>query len=392
MVSASSTSRASSSATAGRSIISKLGQFDWLLVLALSVLASTGFLMLYSVAGGSITPWAKSQMIRFVIGLTGMVIVGLIHMKYWQRLSLPMYLFAFLLLIAVEFMGNVGMGAQRWINIGGIQVQPSELMKITLVMVLARYYSWLSPERVSHPVWVIIPLVLIALPVILVLKQPNLGTSVMLVAGGLGVMFLAGVSLWYFFTFTLLGGSLVTAVMISKGTPWQLLKDYQYRRIDTFLNPENDPLGAGYHILQSKIAFGSGGIDGRGFLQGTQSYLHFLPETHTDFIFTALAEEFGLVGSLSVLALYVIILLLCFFILLRIKSRYARLVVSGVAISFFLYLIINTSMVMGIIPVVGIPLPMISYGGTSMLVLLFGFGLIQSALASRHSQRNNKFF
>jgi rod shape determining protein RodA len=366
-------------------LLKKLVHFDWLLIISLVLLSCTGFLMLYSVAGGSVSPWAKNQMIRFCVGLIGMFIVGFISIKFWRTMSVPMYVLAFILLILVEIMGHVGMGAQRWINVGGIQVQPSEFMKIGLVMILARYYSWLNPERVSHPIWVLIPLILIALPVVLVLKQPNLGTSLMLVAGGMGVMFLAGVSLWYFFTFGLMGGSLVTAVMLSQGTSWQLLKDYQYRRINTFLNPETDPLGAGYHIMQSKIAFGSGGVDGRGFLQGTQSYLHFLPETHTDFIFTALGEEFGLIGTLSLLGLYVIIILLCFLALIRVKSRYERLVITGIAITFFLYMIINTAMVTGIIPVVGIPLPMISYGGTSMLVLLFGFGLIQSALAGRDS-------
>lgn len=363
--------------------LKKLIHFDWLLIISLVLLSCTGFLMLYSVAGGSVSPWAKNQMIRFCVGLIGMFIVGFISIKFWRTMSVPMYVLAFILLILVEIMGHVGMGAQRWINVGGIQVQPSEFMKIGLVMILARYYSWLNPERVSHPIWVMIPLILIALPVVLVLKQPNLGTSLMLVAGGMGVMFLAGVSLWYFFTFGLMGGSLIAAVMLSQGTSWQLLKDYQYRRINTFLNPETDPLGAGYHIMQSKIAFGSGGVDGRGFLQGTQSYLHFLPETHTDFIFTALGEEFGLIGTLSLLGLYVIIILLCFLALIRVKSRYERLVITGIAITFFLYMIINTAMVTGIIPVVGIPLPMISYGGTSMLVLLFGFGLIQSALAAR---------
>lgn len=367
----------------GQSLVEKLVRFDWFLVLALVVLACVGFTMLYSVAGGSLAPWSKNQMVRFVFGVLGMVTVGLISIKFWKSVSVPMYMFALVLLLIVEFMGHVGMGAQRWISVGGLQLQPSELMKIALVMVLARYYSWLNPERVSHPFRVLVPLAIIALPVVLVLKQPNLGTSVMLVAGGLGVMFLAGVSLWYFIAFGGMAGSLVTAIIVSEGTPWQLLKDYQYRRINTFLNPENDPLGAGYHILQSKIAFGSGGLDGRGFLQGTQSYLHFLPETHTDFVFTALAEEFGLIGSLSLLGLYSLILILCFVALLRIRHRYDRLVVSGVAISFFLYVIINTAMVTGIIPVVGIPLPLVSYGGTSMLVLLFGFGLIQSALVGR---------
>ncbi|MFA8386580.1 MAG: rod shape-determining protein RodA [Pelagibaca sp.] len=352
---------------------------NWPLVLLLTAVAAIGLLMLYSVAGGSMRPWADPQMKRFALGLTIMFIVAMVPIWFWRNMSVMAYLVALALLVAVEFFGTVGMGAQRWINLGFMRLQPSELMKISMVMVLAAYYDWLPIRKTSHPVWVLVPVFLILLPTFLVLTQPDLGTALLLVAGGGLMMFLAGVHWAYFATVITAGAAGVYAVFLSRGTSWQLLKDYQFRRIDTFLDPSSDPLGAGYHITQAKIAMGSGGWTGRGFMQGTQSRLNFLPEKHTDFIFNTLAEEFGFIGGISLLILYVLILFFCVVSALQNRDRFSSLLILGIGVTFFLYFAVNMSMVMGLAPVVGVPLPLVSYGGSAMLVLMIAFGLVQSA-------------
>jgi rod shape determining protein RodA len=323
------------------------------------------------------------QIERFGAGLVLMLTVAMIPIWFWRSMAVPAYLVSLGLLVAVEYVGSVGMGAQRWLDIGFITIQPSEIAKITLVMVLAAYYDRLPARRVSHPLWVLLPVILIMLPTLLVLAQPNLGTAVIIVAVGATVMFCAGVH-WAYFA-TVIGGAAaaVLAVFESRGTSWQLLHDYQFRRIDTFLDPTTDPMGAGYNITQATIALGSGGWTGRGFMQGTQSRLNFLPEKHTDFIFNTLAEEFGLVGSLTLLGLYVLILVFCFAAALQQKDRFSFLLILGIAMSFFLLFAVNMLMVMGMAPVVGIPLPLVSYGGSALMVLLIAFGLIQSAHVHR---------
>lgn len=351
----------------------------WPLVFLLAAVSAVGFLMLYSVAGGEIDTWADPQMKRFAVGMVGMLAVGFTPIWVWRNLSVVGYVVSVLLLVAVELFGSTKMGAERWLELGPIRLQPSELMKITLVVLLAAYYDWLDPRKVSRPLWVIIPVILIVIPSALVLKQPNLGTTLLLLAGGGAVMLVAGVSLWYFGTVIALVAGLVFVVMESKGTDWQLIEDYQFRRIDTFLDPAADPLGAGYNIMQAKIALGSGGWSGKGFMQGTQSQLNFLPEKHTDFIFNTLAEEFGFLGGTSLLALYVLILFFCFVSALSNRDRFAALVTYGIATAFFLLIAVNMGMVMGMLPVVGVPLPLVSYGGTSMIIMLLGFGLVQSA-------------
>ncbi|GGE48189.1 rod shape-determining protein RodA [Actibacterium pelagium] len=357
----------------------KILYLNWALVLLLSAVAAAGFLMLYSVAGGSFSPWAEPQMKRFAMGMTAMFIVAFIPIWFWRNISTLAYLGSIGLLLAVEFFGVVGMGAQRWIDLGFMRLQPSELMKIALVMMLAAYYDWLDIKKVSRPLFVLIPVLLILIPTALVLKQPDLGTSLLLLMGGAVVMFVAGVHWAYFAAVASLGVGAIVGVFASRGTPWQLLKDYQYRRIDTFLDPSQDPLGAGYHITQSKIALGSGGWSGRGFMQGTQSRLNFLPEKHTDFIFTTLAEEFGFVGASSLLLLYALIIIFCISSAIKNKDRFSSLLIIGIATTFFLFFAVNMSMVMGLAPVVGVPLPLVSYGGSAMLVLLAAFGLVQSA-------------
>lgn len=360
----------------------KVLALNWGLILLVTAVASIGFLVLYSVAGGN-WRWAEPQIQRFVLGLGVMLIVAMIPIWFWRNISAAMYGMTVLLLLAVEFVGVTGGGAQRWIDLGFMRLQPSELMKVTLVLMLAAYYDWLPATKVSRPVWVIVPVLIICLPTALVLNQPDLGTSILLLTGGGAVMFLAGVH-WAYFVSVIAGGvGLVTAVIQSRGTTWQLIKDYQYRRIDTFLDPESDPLGAGYHITQSKIALGSGGWTGKGFMQGTQARLNFLPEKHTDFIFTTLAEEFGLIGGVSLLALYLLIIAFCVVSALRMKDRFASLATLGIAVAFFLFFAVNMSMVMGMAPVVGVPLPLVSYGGSAMLVLMLAFGIVQSAHVHR---------
>ena len=356
---------------------------NWPLVFLLVAVASAGFLMLYSVAGGRAEVWAEPQIERFVVGMIAMIALAFVPIWFWRSISVVAYVACVVLLFAVDMFGHHAMGAQRWLDLGPIKLQPSEVTKIALVLVLAAYYDWLDLSKVSRPLWVLIPLILILTPTALVVIQPDLGTSLMLVAGGGIMMFVAGVSLWYFGAVIGAVAGLVFAVLKSRGTDWQLLHDYQYRRIDTFLDPTTDPLGAGYNITQAQIALGSGGWSGRGFMQGTQSRLNFLPEKHTDFIFTTLAEEFGFVGTISLLALYTLVIGFCIYSALTNRDRCASLLTLGIAGTFFLYFAVNMGMVMGLMPVVGVPLPMVSYGGTQLMILLMAFGIVQSAHVSR---------
>ncbi len=356
---------------------------SWPVVLLLTTISALGFLMLYSVAGGSMSPWAEPQMKRFALGMAVMFLVAMVPIWFWRNMAALAYLASIALLLVVEFAGDTGGGAQRWIDLGFMRLQPSEMTKITLVMMLAAYYDWLDIRKVSHPLWVLVPLLLILIPTYLVLLQPDLGTALLMLAGGGIVMFVAGVSWYYFAGLIAAISGAVAAVFQTRGTAYQFLQDYQYRRIDTFLDPASDPLGAGYHITQSTIALGSGGWTGRGFMQGTQSRLNFLPEKHTDFIFTTLAEEFGFLGAIFLLSLYALVIFFCIVSALQNKDRFASLLIIGIAATFFLFFAVNMSMVMGLAPVVGVPLPLVSYGGSAMLVLLTAFGLMQSAHVHR---------
>lgn len=361
---------------ADMSIGRRLRHVSWPLVLLLCLLSAVGFGMLYSAASGDWQPWAVRQMVRFVIGLVLMLLIAITDIRIWLRYAYPLYGMALALLVAVEVMGEIGMGAQRWIDLRVIQLQPSEIMKITLVLALARYFHAIPPEDIGRPVILLFPLALLLAPAALVLRQPDLGTAVMMGLSAMVLFFLAGVRIWKF----LVAGGLVLAIL---PLAWSMLHGYQQRRVLTFLDPESDPLGAGYHIIQSKIALGSGGIFGKGFLNGTQSHLNFLPEKQTDFIFTMLAEEFGMVGGLALLGLYILIMIYGFVIALRARSQFSRLITLGVSSVFFFYMFINIAMVMGLVPVVGVPLPMVSYGGTAMLSLMIGFGLILCANVHR---------
>ncbi|WP_323038001.1 rod shape-determining protein RodA [Pararhodobacter sp.] len=367
--------------------LSKVLYINWALVVLLTAVACVGFLQLYSVAGGDFDRWAEPQMERYGLALAAMFVVGFVPLWFWRSMAAIGYTVSVVLLLGVEFFGSVGMGAQRWLELGPIRLQPSEMTKITVIMAMAAYYDWLDTRRVSNPIWVAVAVLLIAVPAFLVLKQPDLGTALLILGGGGMVMFFAGVSLWYFGGVIGAGAALIALVFTSRGTSWQLLRDYQFRRIDAFLDPTLDPLGSSYHINQAMIALGSGGWSGRGFMQGTQSRLNFLPEKHTDFIFNTLAEEFGFIGSVFLLVLYIAILATCVIAAMKSKNRFASLLILGIAGNFFLYFAVNMAMVMGLAPVVGVPLPLVSYGGSAMLMILIGFGLVQSACVHRPRER-----
>ena len=354
----------------------KLGAINWGLVSLLTVIAAIGCSVLYSAANGHGDPWANASMMRFGVGLVLMFAVALVDLRVWYQLAYPIYGIGLVLLFRVDLRGVRGLGAQRWLELGPVSLQPSELMKIGLVMVLAHYFHGRTLEQAGKPLHLIVPALLVLVPAGLVLKQPDLGTAMMLGLGAISLFFLAGVRLWMF----ALGG-LGMAAMVP--IAWRLLRPYQKNRLLTFLNPENDNLGAGYHIMQSEIALGSGGMWGKGFLQGTQSHLDFLPEKQTDFIFTMFAEEFGMAGGLLLLALYAMVLAYGFAIALRCRNQFGRLLGLGLVCNFFFYVFINIAMVMGLLPVVGVPLPLISYGGTAMLTLMFGFGLLLSVSIHR---------
>ncbi|WP_430430401.1 rod shape-determining protein RodA [Oceanicaulis sp.] len=366
--------------SAPRGFRGKLFEINWAFVLLILLVGLIGVGMLYSVEGGAWNPYASRHAVRLGVGLMIMVVIALFPPRFWMGLAYPAYLGALVLLVGVELMGATAMGAQRWIDIGPIRMQPSEIMKIALVLALARYYHDLPEEKVSSLGGLIIPALMIALPMGLIVKQPDLGTSLLLAATGVAIVFLAGLSWKVIVGSGVLGG-------VAGGFFFQYgLQDYQRRRIMTFINPEDDPMGAGYHILQSKIALGSGGMTGKGYMEGTQAHLNFLPEKQTDFIFTMLGEEFGFIGGLVVLGLYALILANCVMIATSCRSVFLRLVVMGVATTFSLYVFINVGMVMGMLPVVGVPLPMISYGGTVMMTVLIGLGLILGAHVHRDTE------
>lgn len=356
---------------------------SWGLVLLISAAAGFGIAVLYSAADGNMEPWAGKQSMRFGVALVLMIGAALIDIRHWFRAAYWVYAAVLTLVVAVDLRGFVGMGAQRWIDLGIIQLQPSELMNIAVVLALARYFHGLANEDVNRLRYLIVPAVTVLVPAALVLKEPDLGTAITLLLGGAALFFVAGVHAAFF-----LSAGLAAAAALP--TAFHFLRDYQKARIYTFLDPASDPLGAGYHILQSKIALGSGGVFGKGFLMGSQSHLSFLPEKQTDFIFTTLAEEFGFVGGVGLLTLYSAIIVWSFALALRARNHFARLLGLGVVTSFFLSVFINAAMVMGMIPVVGVPLPLISYGGTAMLAVMLGFGLVINVGVHRDTRLNRR--
>ncbi len=358
----------------------KILRINWLYVLLLCALAGVGYTALFSAAGGAVEPYAGRHLVRFCIGLILMLGIALIDIRVIQRLSWVAYAGGIGLLVLVMRMGHVGKGAQRWIELGGLQLQPSELMKIALVLALASWFHKATWERIGNPLFLIPAIVAILVPVGLILKEPNLGTAAITGIVGSVVLFAAGVRWWKF-------ALVMLPIPFAAKFVYEHLHDYQRARIDTFMHPENDPLGAGYNILQSKIALGSGGMWGKGFLQGTQGHLDFLPEKQTDFIYTMIGEEFGWVGAVAVLGLLAMIVLGGMLIALRCRNQFGRLVALGISFNFFMYVFVNIAMVMGAIPVGGVPLPMVSHGGSAMLTVMLGFGILMSV----HVHRDTEF-
>jgi rod shape determining protein RodA len=360
--------------------LNKFLEIDWTFCLALTMIACAGGLMLFSIAGGAWTPWAAPHMLRFAACFALMIGLAMISLRVWFICAYPVYAIGLALLVGVEVMGDISLGAQRWLQLGPLRLQPSEIMKIGLVLALARFYHGLSSESAQWSWRLLIPVALIGMPVLLVAHQPDLGTAVLISATGLAIMVLAGLSL------RVVGAGIVAALCAIPPFVMFVLHDYQRKRIFTFLDPESDPSGSGYHILQSKIALGSGGLMGRGFGLGSQSQLNFLPEKQTDFIFATLAEEFGFVGCFSLLFLYAAVIFMALRIASISHSHFGRLAAAGVTATFALYVLINGAMVMGLAPVVGVPMPLLSYGGTVMLTVMIGFGLVLAVRVQRYSE------
>ena len=361
-----------------------IAQLPWKTILLLFVMASFGFIVLYSAAGGSLSPWAGLHMARFGVFLAMAVVMSRFNETFWKTMAFPTYIIIVILLIGVELIGAVRGGSQRWLNLGFIRLQPSELMKVAMILAVARFYDLLPPSRIRTwgAIWPLFAL--LAVPCALILLQPDLGTTITVFVGALTVAFLAGLPLRLF-----IGGGVAVAILAPIAY-FFALEEYQQRRVTTFLNPENDPLGSGYHISQSKIAIGSGGLFGKGFLNGTQSHLDYLPEGHTDFVFATMAEEWGLMGGLVVL--------FCFFLLFRwglgvamkAQTRFSQLTAAGLTVTIFFYVAINLMMVMGLAPVVGIPLPFLSHGGSSMMTIMICVGILMSI--DRHPGRQGGVF
>jgi len=358
----------------------KFMEIDWTLCLVLCLIAGTGSMMLFSIAGASWEPWAAKHLIRFGIYFVMMIILAMVDLRVWFTVAYPVYGIGLILLILVELIGDVSLGAQRWLQIGPLRFQPSEIMKVGVILALARYYHGLSADSARLSWKLLVPVALIGAPTLLVAHQPDLGTAVLIAAPGIAVMVLAGLSL------RLIIAGIVTVLAALPPFIFFVLHDYQRNRILTFMNPESDPSGNGYHIMQSKIALGSGGLMGKGFGLGSQSQLNFLPEKQTDFIFATLAEEFGFIGCFSVLFLYGVAIFMALRIASISHSHFGRLSAAGVTATFALYVLINGAMVMGMAPVVGVPMPMLSYGGTVMLTVMIGFGLVQATRVHRYTE------
>ncbi|MBW0150790.1 MAG: rod shape-determining protein RodA [Phenylobacterium sp.] len=361
-------------------LVVKFTQIDWTFAIALCLLAGTGALMMFSVAGSSWEPWAGAHLFRFGFCFVLMIALALFDIRVWFALAYPIYGIGLLLLVAVEFVGDTRMGATRWLDIGFMSFQPSEVMKVGIVLALARFYHGISAEDARLSWWLIIPALMIAAPVLLVAHQPDLGTAMLIALTGAAVVVLAGLS-W-----KIIGAAVISFVAAVPIMVMFVLHEYQRKRVMTFLDPESDPSGSGYHILQSKIALGSGGFFGKGYGLGSQSQLNFLPEKHTDFIFATLAEEFGFLGCALVLALFAAVIFMALRTASLAHSHFGRLAAAGVTATFTLYVLINGAMVMGLAPVVGVPMPLLSYGGTVMLTVMIGWGLVQSVRVHRYTE------
>ena len=352
--------------------VQKVKNLDYTLLFSITLLSIISLFVMYSTDGGEVLYHTKSHFMKLIIFFPLMIIISFFNIKFWHTTSYLLYFIIILLLIWVSIDGIKSSGSQRWIDLYFIVLQPSELMKIGIILCLAKYYHRIKIDSVNSFTNIIVALSIIIVPVILVVSQPDLGTSILIALSGLIILWVGGLKIKYFFVSFI-------AFLISLPFIISFLKPYQKLRILTFLDPDRDPLGAGYQIIQSKIAIGSGGLNGKGFLKGTQSYLEFLPEKHTDFIFTLFSEEFGFLGSIGLLILYIIIIARIIRIGAISRSNFARLFCFGFAFAIFIYIVVNLSMVLGLLPIVGSPLPIMSYGGSSMLATMIGFGIVLSA-------------
>lgn len=349
----------------------KLRGMPWSMIATVFAITFLGLGTLYSAAGGNLSPWAVTQAIRFSALFLVMLAVSRVPMRFWRENAYVFYAVVLTLLLIVEMFGKIGMGAQRWIDLGFIRLQPSEFMKLACVMALARFYDTVPPGFISRPSVLMIPAAIVGVPAALVMLQPDLGTAIMISLAGTAVIFLAGTALRWFVG---AGAALLAFLPVA----WGMLHDYQRNRVLTFMDPESDPLGTGYHISQSKIAIGSGGLTGKGFLNGTQSHLQYLPETHTDFIFATMMEEWGLIGGIATLAAYGLVIRWGLMRAFEAENMFTRLTAAGLSFTLFLYVGINIAMVIGLAPVVGIPLPLLSYGGSAMMTVLILLGVLMS--------------
>jgi rod shape determining protein RodA len=354
------------------SIIQKIKEIDYVLLICIILLSVISLMVMYSTDGGDILFHTKNHFMKLIVLFPLMLVIAFFNIKHWHTFAYLFYFLIILLLVWVSFFGIKASGSQRWMNLYFFVLQPSELMKIAIILTLAKYYHRIKIENVNSLASITLVLAIILLPVILVISQPDLGTSVLIALSGLIILWIAGIKIKYF-VYSFIFGIISLPFIIS------FLKPYQKLRILTFLDPDRDPLGAGYQIIQSKIAIGSGGFNGKGFLKGTQSYLDFLPEKHTDFIFTLFSEEFGFIGSVGLLILYTIIIIRIIHIGAISRSNFSKLFCFGFAFSIFIYIVVNLSMVLGLLPIVGSPLPIMSYGGSSLLATMIGFGIVLSA-------------
>lgn len=358
-------------------LIEKFHEINWHIVGLMFAISCLGFIMMVSAGGGSISPFAIQQILRFLFAFFLMLLVAVMPLRLLLDYAYVIYGVMIVVLVIVDIIGHIGMGAQRWIRLGGLNVQPSEFMKLALILALARYFHRLYPEDILRFKFLIPPLLMIAVPAALILREPNLGTATIVSVIGVTMCFMAGVQ-WRYFILAALGG--LSAAPVA----WQFLHDYQKRRVMTFLDPQNDPLGAGYNILQSMIAIGSGGFFGKGFLEGSQAQLNFLPEKHTDFVFTMLAEEFGFLGGMLLFILYGMLLMAAMIVATSSRSIFGAMISVGMATMLFIHIVINCGMVMGLLPVVGVPLPLMSYGGSIMVSMVLATGLLLNAYSNRN--------
>ena len=359
-----------------RKVYAKFININWMVISIIFLLFLLGCIVIYSASGGNFYPLVEKHVYKFIFSLIILFFLCCLNYEFFKSYSYYYYLLSIFFLVLLIFFGSESSGSNRWLNLGFFSLQPSEFAKVTLILAISKYYSDVTHLKNNSIIKLIIPMFLITVPFLIILNQPDLGTSILLLLNGISLIILSGVSVW----FILFG---LVIFLISVPVIWSLLFDYQKQRILTFLNPEGDPLGSGYHIAQSKIAIGSGGFTGKGYMKGSQSQLEFIPEIHTDFVFSVFSEEFGYLGALIIVILYLFLFIYGLMSCYKASNIYDKLTIFGLSMNFFLYFFINISMVIGLVPVVGVPLPIISYGGSSMLAVMISFGIIENINLNR---------